>query len=291
MTTNQTNDNCNIERCTANDNFSIIPNEILQHPTMSSDAQAVLTYLLSCKSDWVIKPKNVWKAKNISRDHVYKAFDELIDLGYMDRITTMLGNLKSSTKYKVSYLKKFLRRPESRDTESRGTETQDALIRKIKKKNNQEKEFVVEDPCGSPAIKIPEESSESKDPANTSISIKTSTGALKLNHTDLFQRALSAKAQYNTDELRYAWKTLGEYSGIVYDWWKFIIGTIEKYRMGVKSKNAARNTHREPAKEAAKPVYKTQSKKSVMDLMNEKIAEQRAEREKQHEKQSTGITT
>ena len=136
----QTNhDDCNIERCTANDNFSIIPNEILQHPTMSANATMVLIYLLSCKSDWVIKPKNVWKAKNMSRDQVYAAFDELIDLGYMDRQTTMLGNLKSSVKYKVSYLKKFLRRSDIQDTESRDTENQDALIRNIPKKNHKEK--------------------------------------------------------------------------------------------------------------------------------------------------------
>lgn len=140
MSKNDHDDECNIERCTANQNFSIIPNEILQHPTMSSDAQMVLTYLLSCKDDWVIKPKNVWKAKNISRDHVYKAFEELIDLGYMLRIVTQVGNLKNSVKYKVSYFKKFLRRPESRDTEPRDTENQDGLIRNNEEKNHLEKE-------------------------------------------------------------------------------------------------------------------------------------------------------
>lgn len=129
-------DECNIERCTANEKFSIIPNEILQHPTMTADAQTVLTYLLSCKSNWTIKPKNVWKAKNISRDHVYKAFEELIKLGYMCRITTKLDNLKSSVKYKVSYLKKFLRHPESRDTEPRYPESQDSLISTIKDKEH-----------------------------------------------------------------------------------------------------------------------------------------------------------
>jgi len=136
---NHINDECNIERCTANDNFSIIPNEITQHPTMSADASMVLIYLLSCKPEWVIKPKNVWKSKNISRDHVYKAFDELIKLGYMERITLCIGNLKSSVTYRVSYLNKFLRHPESRDTEFRDTESQDALIRTTHKKNDLKK--------------------------------------------------------------------------------------------------------------------------------------------------------
>ena len=85
---------------------SIIPNEISQHPTMSADATMVLIYLLSCKPDWVIKPKCVWKAKNISRNHVYKAFDELIQLGYMEKVEIREGNLKRNVKYRVSYLKK-----------------------------------------------------------------------------------------------------------------------------------------------------------------------------------------
>jgi hypothetical protein len=131
MTENQATDENNIERCTADSKFSVIPNEISQHPTMSMGATVVLVYLRSCKESWVVKPKNVWKAKNISRDRVYAAFDELIELGYMDRVVTRQGNLKSSVRYKVSYLKKYLRRPEPRYTEAGGPETQDALIKTI----------------------------------------------------------------------------------------------------------------------------------------------------------------
>lgn len=132
-------DDCNIERCTATEQFAIIPNEILQHPTMSANATTVLVYLLSCKPEWVIKPKNVWKAKSLSRNHVYEAFNELIDLGYMERIEEKNGNLRGKTKYRVAYFKKFLRRPESRDTDPRDTESRDALIKKKEKKNDSEK--------------------------------------------------------------------------------------------------------------------------------------------------------
>ncbi len=137
---NQINDECNIERCTANSEFALIPNEISQHPTMSSDATTILIYLLSCKSDWVVKPKNVWNAKNISRKHVYKAFDELIELGYMNKEEIWIGNLKSTVKYKVSYLKKYLRRTEIGDTEPRYTENRYGLIKNIVKKNDLEKD-------------------------------------------------------------------------------------------------------------------------------------------------------
>ena len=134
------NDDCNIEICRAENNFSLIPNEIAQHPTMSPYATTVILYLLSCKSDWTIKPKNVWKAKGLSRDQVYRAFEELIELGYMEKKETMIGNLKSSIKYRVSYLKKFVRCTEIQDTEIQDTENRYSLIKTMSEKDHSEKD-------------------------------------------------------------------------------------------------------------------------------------------------------
>lgn len=141
MTNEVNSDDQYIERSFHTGNYTIIPNEILQDSSMSSNATMILVYLLSCKSDWNIKPKNIWKSKNISRDHVYEAFNELIDLGYMQKTVTMKGNLKNVVRYKVSDYKKFtpskndnddenlkkcFRRPEPRDTEPRDPGAQDA---------------------------------------------------------------------------------------------------------------------------------------------------------------------
>lgn len=222
--TESTYDDCSIERCTADSDFSLIPNEISQHPTMSSDATTVLLYLLSCKRDWIIKPKNVWNAKNISRDHVYAAFNELIDLGYMKREEVRIGNLKRYVKYKVSYLKKYLRRPESRDTEPRDTESQDGLIRTIRKKNDQEKESVVTDPVGPPPSKVFSEHVDSRK---------------GLDQSKFYEKIVTKRVSWTSNEISYAWETLHTYNGVIHDWWRFIEGTVDKYRIMMKSKNAS----------------------------------------------------
>lgn len=89
---NENEENSTIERFPLTKDFTILSNTLLQDPDLSADASMVAIYILSLPTHkldgtpWDIHPKHVWKNKNISRDRVYKAFNELIDAGYMEKI-------------------------------------------------------------------------------------------------------------------------------------------------------------------------------------------------------------
>lgn len=95
-------DNAMIHRNRPNDRFTIIDNQILQDPEISMDAQGLATYMLSLPSDWKLRPKQIWNSKNIGRNRVYKAFDELIELGYMQRTVE-----NDAVIYRLSAYKEF----------------------------------------------------------------------------------------------------------------------------------------------------------------------------------------
>lgn len=79
------------------DEFTTISNSLLQGNEISADAQLVATFLLSMpkfKHDgtpWGINPRHVWNSKNIGKDRVYKAINELCDLGYMQKVPRKNG--------------------------------------------------------------------------------------------------------------------------------------------------------------------------------------------------------
>lgn len=64
---------------------------------------------------------------------------------------------------------------------------------------------------------------------------------LELSQSELYARVLRARANWSTEAIRYAWKTLCEYTGIVYDWWRFIEGTATNYDKKIKSINITKS--------------------------------------------------
>lgn len=116
-----------IHRKRANDSYTMIANEILQDKEISTDALSVAVYILSLPSDWIIKPKHIWKAKNIGRDRVYKALDELCELGYMKKELVKRENLNSGYRYHLSAFKEYLQRPETHNVEGSGADFKESL--------------------------------------------------------------------------------------------------------------------------------------------------------------------
>jgi len=84
--------------------------------------------------------------------------------------------------------------------------------------------FVADDPVGSPPYKI-----SVKENNNSEITI---------TRDDLFKYA-SAHPEWKVEEINYAWEVLASYQAIVYDWQRFIEGTVQKYRNQLKSKRAS----------------------------------------------------
>ena len=125
------NDTSIIEVDRLDQDFTILSRHMLQDPVITADAQMVGTFLLSLPqfkkngTAWEIHPRHVWKAKNIGRDRVYKAINELCDLGYMKKEVEIRANLKGKTTYFISTLKKFLRHPGSQEPEAQEPEAQE----------------------------------------------------------------------------------------------------------------------------------------------------------------------
>lgn len=122
------------------EDFTMLSRHLLQDPDISMDAQGVATFLLSLPkvkkngTPWEIYPKHVWKSKNIGRDRVYKAINELCCLGYMKKEVEKRGNLNGKTTYFISSLKKYLRDPGSQDNEAQDSPGQD--YKKIEEKKD-----------------------------------------------------------------------------------------------------------------------------------------------------------
>lgn len=78
-------------------------------------------------------------------------------------------------------------------------------------------------------------------PPASKIKIRVNDGkSEEISQDDLFRRAVNSRKSWGTEEIQYAWGVLAEYGGIVYDWFRFIEGTIEKYRNQLKSQTISR---------------------------------------------------
>jgi len=75
--------------------YTPISNIILQSKTLTPNQKSILVHLISLKTDWSIRKTHLHKDMNIGRDAFRKAFDDLIGLGYIVRITKLKGNLKT----------------------------------------------------------------------------------------------------------------------------------------------------------------------------------------------------
>ncbi len=84
--------------------------------------------------------------------------------------------------------------------------------------------FVAKDPVGSPPSQI---------------RVRTGHGKEEVvEQSDLYMRC-SKHSDWSIESINYAWQTLADYKGIVYDWWAFIQGTVKKYKDSIISKRAS----------------------------------------------------
>jgi len=67
-------------------NFAIIPNNLLGDENLSWKAKGVLSYLLSLPTDWKIYTEEIAKHSTDGIDSLNSAIRELINLGYIERV-------------------------------------------------------------------------------------------------------------------------------------------------------------------------------------------------------------
>ncbi len=72
----------NIFRTHHESNFVVLPNAILTNATLSGNAKALLSYLLSRPSHWKVRITDLQNVLKVGRDRVYRYLRELVAAGY-----------------------------------------------------------------------------------------------------------------------------------------------------------------------------------------------------------------
>ena len=63
-----------INKSTLKENYSVIPNNMLNDEGLDADCLAVMVYLLSKPSNWIVKPTNLQNRFKFGRDKTYTLY-------------------------------------------------------------------------------------------------------------------------------------------------------------------------------------------------------------------------
>lgn len=167
---------------------------------------------------------------NLSREHVNNSIKKFIELGW---ISVKKGDPMKSNTYEILLSpQEDSNKDEVVNSVDQGSQLSGLGVvnsvdhNKERDINKNKKEFVADDPVGSPPEKIQIKKGDSNHE--------------EVTQSDVFRLALVKKKKWDTEEILYAWNVLCSYDNIVYDWFRFIEGTIEKYRNTSKGKYATK---------------------------------------------------
>ena len=90
-----------IIRSALTENYTVIPNALLNDTTISGECLAMMVYLLSKPSDWQLSVKNLMKRFGWGRDKTYQAIAGLIERGYVIKNAHRNGGKFNSYTYFV----------------------------------------------------------------------------------------------------------------------------------------------------------------------------------------------
>jgi hypothetical protein len=113
-----------IIRSALTENYTVIPNALLNDTTISGECLAMMVYLLSKPSDWQLSVKNLMKRFGWGRDKTYQAIAGLIERGYVIKNAHRNGGKFNSYTYFVYDTPQISPLPEKPDTEKPDTVNQ-----------------------------------------------------------------------------------------------------------------------------------------------------------------------
>ena len=90
-----------INKSTLKENYSVIPNNMLNDEGLDSDCLAVMVYLLSKPSNWIVKPTNIQNRFKFGRDKTYRVINQLVKRKYIVREEHRTEGKYSSFSYYV----------------------------------------------------------------------------------------------------------------------------------------------------------------------------------------------
>jgi len=74
-----------INKSTLKDNYSVVPNAMINDVGLDADCLAVMLYLLSKPNNWIVKPTNIQNRFNFGKDKAYRIINQLIKKQYIVR--------------------------------------------------------------------------------------------------------------------------------------------------------------------------------------------------------------
>lgn len=74
-----------INKSTLKENYSVIPNNMLNDEGLDADCLAVMVYLLSKPNNWIVKPTNIQNRFKYGRDKTYRVINQLVKRQYIVR--------------------------------------------------------------------------------------------------------------------------------------------------------------------------------------------------------------
>jgi hypothetical protein len=111
-----------INKSTLKDNYSVMPNNMLNDEGLDADCLAVMVYLLSKPSNWIVKPTNIQNRFNFGKDKSYRVINQLIKKNYIKREEHRVEGQYASFTYYV-YDSPFPCLPETAEPETAEPDT------------------------------------------------------------------------------------------------------------------------------------------------------------------------
>lgn len=83
------------------ENFTVMPNDLLNDELLKSDGLALMCYLLSKPQDWIVRHKDIQNRMGWGRDKTRNVIASLVKIGYIEKETIREEGKFSETRYIV----------------------------------------------------------------------------------------------------------------------------------------------------------------------------------------------
>ena len=83
------------------ENFTVLPNDLLNDGLLKADGLALMCYLLSKPQDWIVRHKEIQNRMDWGRDKTRNVIASLVQIGYIEKETIREDGKFSETRYIV----------------------------------------------------------------------------------------------------------------------------------------------------------------------------------------------
>jgi len=116
-------------------------------------------------------------------------------------------------------------------------------------------------------------------PSRSKVFVGVGNDRQEIDQSIFYSKIIAKAVSWSSSEITYSWEAMCSYKGQIRDWWRFVEGTVEKYRIVNKSKNAleaqgrqGKNTYKE-RKEICKTNISQEGRSSKSDYSIENSTE------------------